>query len=248
MPNPTRNKMNHSAIPAVIIEYDGQKATVKPMVQILYLDGSSLPVPEITDVPVLTPTTAYAGLKIPIKVGDKVMVHVSDRDIQDLLFKQSTAGLDTDISSVPKTKRVNNLTDAIAYAGFQSLDDMIPSDDDVWIFNNRGSSGSYNYIKLRADGSIISETSGVTVTQTASGTLSIQADNNVNITTPLTTITGNVAIYGDVDCYGEGGADTNFRVRGYITATEEVTADGIELSTHVHGGVDRGSSNTDGPQ
>lgn len=40
----------------------------------------------------------------------------------------------------------------------------------------------------------------------------------------------------------------NFTTSGTVTATGEVTGNGIALSSHVHGGVESGGSNTGGPQ
>lgn len=210
-----------TCIPAIIVEWDGVKAVVRPIVKFIYKDGSSIPSPEIHDVPVITPATAYAGIKLPVAVGDKVMLHICDRDIQDLLFNQSTAGLG-DVVSKPPTKRTNNITDAIAYTGFQSLDDIIPSDEDVWIFNNKDTT-NYNHIRLKSDGSIETVTTGVKITQTSSGTITIDADTSISINTPSLSVDGDVSVTGDV------------------------VASGISLAGHVHGGVESGGSITNPP-
>ena len=204
----------NSAIPGIIKEWDGKKATIRPLIKIQYLDGSSLPAPEILDVPVITPATAYAGIKVPITVGDKVMLHICDRDIQDLLFNKETSGLEDRGDSSPPTKRTNNITDAVAYAGFQSLDDMIPSDEDLWIFNNRNKP-NYSCIKIKSDGSIELVTNSSSIIQKADGEIDIQA-SQINIT-------GDVIVDGDV------------------------TANGVSLTNHTHGGVRSGSSNTSPP-
>ena len=43
-------------------------------------------------------------------------------------------------------------------------------------------------------------------------------------------------------------ANEGITINGDVTINGELTAKGIVYSTHVHGGVDRGSSNTNGPQ
>jgi len=126
-----------SCLPGILTAYDGKKGNVRPLIDIRMIDGSYLPFPEVHDVPVITPATAFSGLKLPVKVGDKVVLHVADRDIQTLLFDKDTWGLRDPENALPPTDRMHNITDAIAYTGFQSLDDMIPSDNDVWIFNNK---------------------------------------------------------------------------------------------------------------
>ena len=47
-----------------------------------YIDGSQIDMTTIGNVQVITPGTALAGLKMPIRVGDKVVLHIQDRDIQ----------------------------------------------------------------------------------------------------------------------------------------------------------------------
>lgn len=68
-----------------------------------------------------------------------------------------------------------------------------------------------------------------TVTVTASGTVRVQAPR-VEIAADQVEITGHLTV-------GNG-----------ITATGDVTADGISLKTHTHGGVASGGSNTGPPQ
>lgn len=52
---------------------------------------------------------------------------------------------------------------------------------------------------------------------------------------------GGLTINADVTITG------NVTVNGKLDATDDVTADGISLKSHVHSGVDAGSSNTGGP-
>jgi VCBS repeat-containing protein len=103
-------------------------------------DGSQLPFPPIENVPVITPATAFAGMKFPVRVGDKVVLHIQDRDIQRLLHTVDTSGLtppeDKDPYTYTDTARVHDLTDCVAYTGFGSFGSLKESDFDVWIFNN----------------------------------------------------------------------------------------------------------------
>lgn len=52
---------------------------------------------------------------------------------------------------------------------------------------------------------------------------------------------GGLTIRADVTIEG------NVTVNGNVDASEDVTADGVSLKSHVHSGVDAGSSNTGGP-
>lgn len=61
------------------------------------------------------------------------------------------------------------------------------------------------------------------------GTVEVVASTKVRLTTPLVECTGNVT------------------VAGTLTAAVDVVGGGVSLKTHVHGGVDVGSSNTEPP-
>ncbi|WP_289365801.1 hypothetical protein [Pantoea stewartii] len=47
---------------------------------------------------------------------------------------------------------------------------------------------------------------------------------------------------------GSGSNKGDFNFGGNITAVGEVTGKGIKLSTHTHGGVQSGNSDTQGPK
>jgi hypothetical protein len=184
------------SLPGIITAYDGKKGTVRPLIDLRYKDGSYIPFSEIEDVPILSPATAFAGIKVPIRVGDKVIIHISDGDIQKLLFDSKTAGLDDPGNTQPCSSRSRNLTDVVAYTGFQSLEDMIPSDHDVWIFNNR-TEDSYTHVRLKADGAIELKTLSASIKLHQDGTVDIVAPLGLNVEGPINA-TG--IITSDIDC------------------------------------------------
>lgn len=55
-------------------------------------------------------------------------------------------------------------------------------------------------------------------------------------------IAGNQTINGDSTSYG------NQTINGSVSATVDITANGISLNSHKHGGVDTGGGSTSGPQ
>lgn len=63
-----------------------------------------------------------------------------------------------------------------------------------------------------------------------------QASNSVVFDTPNTVLTGDLKVSGDINCDNT------------ITASTEVTAAGINLTTHTHNGVRSGDSSTGTPQ
>jgi hypothetical protein len=105
-------------------------------------------------------------------------------------------------------------------------------------------------VTLQCDGNLAATVGGnasANVTGTTSvvsgGAASLQAPS-VTVTSPESTFTGHVTIQGGLAVSGGSGA----AVTGNIAVTSgNVTADGIGLKTHVHGGVDPGAGNTGGP-
>lgn len=63
-----------------------------------------------------------------------------------------------------------------------------------------------------------------------------QAAASIVWDTPSATLTGNLQVDGSINC-GKS-----------IVAADEVTASGIDLTTHIHGGVKSGGSSTEQPQ
>ena len=157
-----------SCLPAILTSFNGVTGTVRPLIKIHYKDGSHIDFPEIQKVQVITPCTAFAGMRLPVRVGDKVILHIADRDIQKLLNKTTTAGLEDPESQISQTRRFHNISDAIAYTGFSSHDSVHFEQEyryDTWIFNNKDSeSDSYNHIRLKQNGDIEVKTLKATVT------------------------------------------------------------------------------------
>jgi phage baseplate assembly protein V len=129
------------------------------------------------------------------------------------------------------------------------------------------------YVKLSQTG-IVVEAAGQSVTVNNASTVVVNATTSVTLNTPQTHMTGALTVDGAVvmkstveadgavtmkstasvaamatvgglAATGVAGAST---VAGNISITGgDVTADGISLKTHVHGGVQTGSGNTAGP-
>ena len=74
--------------------------------------------------------------------------------------------------------------------------------------------------------------------------------SNVTIDAPETTLTGHLTVQGGMTVSGGGGSSMSgdFELEGSMHATEDVTASGISLNSHVHGGVQTGVSDTSGPK
>lgn len=74
--------------------------------------------------------------------------------------------------------------------------------------------------------------------------------STVTIDAPETTLTGHLTVQDGMAVSGGGGSSMSgdFTLNGSMHATNDVTASGISLNSHVHGGVQTGEENTSGPR
>lgn len=96
-------------LPAVVIAYDRDlnRATVRPLIQILKTDNTLLDRAEVASVPVLNIGGGNGVLSFPIIPGDLGWIKASDRDIS--LFLQSETAKDV----APNTLRKHNFSDSL---------------------------------------------------------------------------------------------------------------------------------------
>ncbi|GAB1578678.1 Gp138 family membrane-puncturing spike protein [Bordetella petrii] len=99
----------HTTLPGVIVAYDGSTAVVRPALPKQLANGQVLPAPQIVSVPVCWPVGDVAGalalISVPLKAGDPVVLHFSERALESWL-----AGGD----GPPDDPRQFDLTDAFA--------------------------------------------------------------------------------------------------------------------------------------
>ena len=103
--------------------------------------------------------------------------------------------------------------------------------------------GATAVVSMAADGTISITNSSATVQITPSGAINITAAATVNVNA-----SGAVNITGSaIAMTASGGSASmtgNFTVNGTITATGDIKAGSISLESHVHSGIQSGSSNT----
>lgn len=127
----------HTALPAVILDYDykKQKAKVKPQVNKKFDDGIELELPVITGVPVIFPRAGGASLSFPVKKGDTVLVLFSERSLDEWLVKGKEV--------TPEDSRRFDLTDAIAIPG------LLPFTEKSFADNNDDVLLKYGHAEFR---------------------------------------------------------------------------------------------------
>lgn len=137
----------NTSMPGVVVTYDKntRRAAVRPSLPKQLADGRSLPAPEIVEVPVIWTTAGGATITMPIRPGDGVLLHFSQR---------STDGWLAGDNSAPDDPRMFDLTDAFATPGLSATGS---SDPDNLVIEFGGAS-----IKITPDGEIILEGTKIT--------------------------------------------------------------------------------------
>lgn len=108
----------HTTMPGKIVSFDTATglATVLPTMRFKLKDGTTVPYPQITGVPVLFPQGCgqQATIAYPVKPGDGCLIFIAEHSIEYWLYGQET---DTDLSF--------DLTDAFCIPGlFQAANSV----------------------------------------------------------------------------------------------------------------------------
>lgn len=139
----------HTALPGQIVDYDYtvQKATVQPLLNKIWGDGTVTPMPLLTNVPIIFPRAGSASLTFPVVSGDTCLLLFCERSL-DLWL--STGGQVT-----PDDQRKFSLTDSVAIMGLLpfSENSLADNNTDVLLtFQN-------SQIRIQQDGSLTLKTS-----------------------------------------------------------------------------------------
>ena len=157
-----------TCMPGRVVSYDyaTKAAEVQPLINRLWSDGSSSPMPIITDVPVVWPCTAGASLTMPINAGDGVLLLFADRSLDLWLSKGGQV--------TPDDGRKHDLADCIAIPGLWpfTVQSLAENNDDV-LLTYAGSK-----IRLTKAGNVEIETGG-DVIATAGGNIEATATGDI---------------------------------------------------------------------
>jgi len=139
----------HTAMPASIIEYDftKQKATVQPLLNKAWADGTSTPFLPLENVPVIFPKSGGASLTFPVNQGDTCL----------LLFIERSTDLWLTVGGqvTPDDNRKFDLSDAVAIMG------LFPFSESSQSQNNSDVLLTYkgSYITIKENGDVVIKTS-----------------------------------------------------------------------------------------
>lgn len=228
------NNQLRVALPGIIQSFDPETVTcvVQPAIRYVETDNdgnrATNNYPLLVDVPVVFPRGGGITLTFPVKAGDECLVIFADRCID---FWWQSGGVQEPVDS-----RQHDLSDAFAIIGPQSQAKKISGISTSAAQFRSDDGGAYVEINP-ADHTVTVQTSGKLIANAQGGT---------EITSPTIVLNGAVTINGSLSQgMGESGGDAN--MLGPITVTNDVTAGGVSLKSHKHGGVETGGGETGGP-
>ncbi len=214
----------NTAVPGVVVSYDAgsNRATVRASLPKRLADGQALPAPNIVSVPVVFPAADVGGtqaaLTLPLKPGDGVLLHFSQRSLEGWLSGSGDA---------PDDPRMFDLSDAIAVPGLNAGGVAGDASDVVLRHGNAS-------LRMKPDGTILLANGACAITMTPAGVIAMDAAL-VQINAPIEA--GNAA----------GGAGLA-RFFGGVTAAGDVVAENrVSLASHTHRNVQPGGGNSGPP-
>lgn len=222
-----------TALPAQIVRVDFATltATVQPTIQakVQKSDGSSafVNLPELLDVPIVFPHGGGCSLTFPLGAGDEGLVVLSSVCI-DSWWQSSGV-------QVPFEFRHNDLSDAFFIAGCWSKPKVITASNSC--AQLRTDDGSA-FVQLDpASKKITAQTSG-DIDMVCSN-WKVVASAGATIQAPQINLVGNLSNSG-------GGSPASMEAG--MSTPKDVTAGGISLKSHIHGGVQSGDKTTGAPK
>lgn len=188
--NAIRKEMQNvdGMMPFEVVSYDRatNRATVRPLVQMMGSDGEKKDRAQIASVRVLQPGNAAYSVSLPIKPGDKGWMFAGDRDLS--LFQQ-----DLDTPNAPNTRRQHSFQDGLFMPDAMANGDAPAGMGDRVVIGLNGGGAT---MSLDADGFYFN-VGGVEYALTAAGfaqTGGTQTHNGVNV--------GDTHIHGGVETGG----------------------------------------------
>lgn len=227
------NRINemHTAAPGMIEKYDHktQKATVKPLIRKVYVDGVVHDMPLIVEVPVVWPRSKTASLTFPLNEGDYVFLIYCERNIDRFL---SQGGVQD-----PDDPRKYDLTDAVAIPGLYpfSEDSLSENNEDVLLIYND------TKVRIKEDNTLemeVAKDKKVTVAEnyeveiegfydiSVKGDITIKTEGNTSITTE-----------GDTEIVTTGNTTVNTEGDTEITTTGDTTVNSANVEVNADSDV-----------
>jgi phage baseplate assembly protein gpV len=231
-----------TALPGRISSYNptNNTCTVLPMVQcsVTNIDGTQswVSMPLLLDVPVSFPQGGGFALTFPVNNGDECLLIFSSRSIDNWYAQGFQATNNNSHDALPQSnKNMHSLNDAFAIVGVNSLVNPIPSINTTSV--QLRAKATANNITIDPSGNVtVNATNNITAT--AGNFATVTASRAATVTAPNISLKGNVTVTGNLTV---GGATT---MVGAASASNGMTINGSNYSTHHHVYDDAGTQNT----
>jgi hypothetical protein len=196
---------------------------VLPLVNQLDGDRKAVPHGVVHNLPYFRLQGGTDAIILDPKVGDIGLAVFADRDI--------SAVKNTKAAANPGSGRRSDFADGLYVGGF-----LNGTPTQYVQFSAAG-------IKLHSSSAVILDAPDV---QISAATVEITATTSTTVTTPTFTVNGTTVLNGALS-QGAGAGGGGATMLGPLTVTNDVTAGGKSLKTHVHSGVTTGTGNTGAP-
>ena len=216
------------SMPCEVVRYNSKRQMVDVRIVQPEIDlaGNNIPMPVITNIPVSFVRCGNSHITHPINKGDTGFIVFADRDI--------SSWVETNNTSVVDSARTHSMQDSYFVPGIVGGGNNANPNDVEIKYNN-------TTIHLRKNGDVDINTpskvnvnaSNVIINSETTNNGNVQINGNLTVSQMLTT--------GGFTSLGTSGGGTA-QFTGGINASGEVTANGIDLSTHVHPGDSGGTT------
>lgn len=221
------------SMPCEVVRYNSKRQMVDVRIVQPEIDlaGNNIPMPVITNIPVSFVRCGNSHITHPINKGDTGFIIFADRDI--------SSWVETNNKSVVDSARTHSMQDSYFVPGIVGGGNNANPNDVEIKYNN-------TTIHLRKNGDVDINTpsnvnvnaSNVIINSETTNNGNVQINGNLTVSQLLTT--------GGFTSLGTSGGGTA-QFTGSINVTDDVIASNVSLNSHLHSGVQSGTSNTGQP-
>ena len=221
------------SMPCEVVRYNSKRQMVDVRIVQPEIDlaGNNIPMPVITNIPVSFVRCGNSHITHPINKGDTGFIIFADRDI--------SSWVETNNTSVVDSARTHSMQDSYFVPGIVGGGNNANPNDVEIKYND-------TTIHLRKNGDVDINTpskvnvnaSNVIINSETTNNGNVQINGNLTVSQLLTT--------GGFTSLGTSGGGTA-QFTGSINVTDDVIASNVSLNSHLHSGVQSGTSNTGQP-
>lgn len=218
-------------LPCEVLSYNRftNRATVRPLVDVVQTSGNLTPRAQYASVPVLALGDDQYCITFPLKRGSKGWIEASDRDISLMLQAMSSAP--------PGSYRIHS------FSGGRFIPDAFAA----YAFDDANDSGSM--VLQKSDGSVKITLDPAKI-RIIAATVQVTATTAINMTAGASSVVMNpagVSITAPAISLNQTGGGAGSTFTGNPVVMPDAIINGVQQSIHKHANVTNGPNSTDGP-